>query len=84
MSEEIKDAGVVVPRAMVWSYVINGGLGFIFLVTYLFMITDVEAALEDWYPHIWVSHLNFLFFKLMPNFRTRSSARPSMMPASWV
>ncbi|KAB2571876.1 Choline transport protein [Lasiodiplodia hormozganensis] len=54
MSEEIKDAGVVVPRAMVWSYVINGGLGFIFLVTYLFMITDVEAALEDWYPHIWV------------------------------
>lgn len=59
MSEEIKDAGVVVPRAMVWSYVINGGLGFIFLVTYLFMITDVEAALEDWYPHIWVSHLGF-------------------------
>ncbi|OJD35022.1 gaba permease [Diplodia corticola] len=54
MSEEISDAGRVVPRAMVWSYVINGAIGFVFLVTYLFMITDIEAALEDWYPHIWV------------------------------
>ncbi|KAF4313593.1 Amino acid/polyamine transporter I [Botryosphaeria dothidea] len=54
MSEEIKDAGVTVPRAMVWSYIINGGLGLVFLISYLFMITDIEAALEDWYPHIWV------------------------------
>ncbi|KAH7021801.1 amino acid permease 2 [Macrophomina phaseolina] len=54
MSEEIKDAGVTVPRAMVWSYIINGALGLVFLVTYLFMITDIESALEDWYPHIWV------------------------------
>ncbi|KAL1639716.1 hypothetical protein SLS58_007614 [Diplodia intermedia] len=54
MSEEISDAGRVVPKAMIWSYLVNGGIGFVFLVTYLFMITDVEASLEDWYPHIWV------------------------------
>lgn len=55
MSEEIKDAGVTVPRAMVGSYIINGALGLIFLITYMFTITDIDAAINDWYPHIWVS-----------------------------
>lgn len=56
MSEEIKDAGITVPRAMMGSYAINGIIGLIFLVTYMFMITDVEAALGDptGYPHMWV------------------------------
>ncbi|KAF2477510.1 GABA permease-like protein [Lindgomyces ingoldianus] len=56
MSEEIKDAGITVPRAMVGSYVLNGALGLAFLVSYMFMMTDVEAALNDatGYPHIWV------------------------------
>ncbi|KAF2015390.1 amino acid transporter [Aaosphaeria arxii CBS 175.79] len=56
MSEEIKDAGKTVPRAMVWSYIINGALGLVFLVSYMFMMTDVEAALNDpsGYPHLWV------------------------------
>ncbi|CAI6333626.1 unnamed protein product [Periconia digitata] len=56
MSEEIKDAGKTVPRAMVNSYFLNGALGMIFLVSYMFMMTDVTAALDDptGYPHIWV------------------------------
>jgi len=56
MSEEIKDAGKTVPRAMLGSYFLNGALGIVFLITYMFMITDIDAALDDvsGYPHIWV------------------------------
>jgi choline transport protein len=56
MSEEIKDAGKTVPKAMIGAYLMNGSLGIVFLVSYMFMITDVEAALDDatGYPHIWV------------------------------
>lgn len=56
MAEEIKDAGKTVPRAMIGAYLMNGLLGIVFLISYMFMITDVEAALNDptGYPHIWV------------------------------
>jgi choline transport protein len=56
MSEEIKDAGKTVPKAMIGAYLMNGSLGLVFLISYMFMITDVEAALNDasGYPHIWV------------------------------
>lgn len=47
MAEETEDAGITVPRAMVGAYVVNGGLGLIFLLSFLFAITDLEAALED-------------------------------------
>jgi amino acid transporter len=56
MSEEIKDAGKTVPRAMLGSYFLNGALGLVFLISYMFMLTDIDAALEHvtGYPHIWV------------------------------
>ncbi|KAJ9630757.1 hypothetical protein H2203_001281 [Taxawa tesnikishii (nom. ined.)] len=56
MSEEIKDAGRTVPKAMVGSYLLNGALGLVFLITYLFCITDLEGALNDdtGYPHLFV------------------------------
>ena len=56
MAEEIKDAGKTVPRAMIGSYILNGITGLVFLITYMFMMTDVEAALNDvtGYPHMWV------------------------------
>jgi choline transport protein len=56
MAEEIKDAGKTVPRAMIGAYLMNGSLGIVFLISYMFMITDVEAALGDasGYPHLWV------------------------------
>jgi len=56
MSEEIKDAGQTVPRAMLGSYILNGALGLVFLISYVYMLTDLQAALDDitGYPHIWV------------------------------
>ena len=56
MSEEIKDAGVVVPKAMVQSYLLNGGLGIVFLVSFLFAIVDLDGAINDetGYPFIHV------------------------------
>jgi choline transport protein len=56
MSEEIKDAGVTVPQAMVGSYLLNGLLGGVFLVSYLFTITSVDDALNDvtGYPFLYV------------------------------
>jgi amino acid transporter len=61
MSEEIKDAGTTVPGAMAGSYILNGALGLVFLISYMFMMTDVDAALNDptYYPHIWVSKAPF-------------------------
>ncbi|KAF7194323.1 Choline transport protein [Pseudocercospora fuligena] len=56
MSEEIKDAGRTVPKAMIGSYVLNGGLGIVFLVTFLFSVVDLEGALNDdtGYPFLYV------------------------------
>ena len=41
---------------MVGAYVLNGFLGIIFLISYMFMMTDVDAALQDptTFPHIFV------------------------------
>ena len=56
MSEEIKDAGLSVPRAMVWSYFGNGIIGFILLITYLFAMPSVDDAISDpsGFPFIYV------------------------------
>jgi amino acid transporter len=56
MSEETKDAGITVPRAIIGSYLLNSALGIVFLISYLFCLTDVTAALDDptGYPHMWV------------------------------
>ncbi|KAH6915535.1 amino acid permease-domain-containing protein [Coprinopsis sp. MPI-PUGE-AT-0042] len=56
LAEEVKDAGKTVPRAMIGAYLMNGVIGLVFLVSYMFMITDLDAALNDasGYPHIWV------------------------------
>src|SRR5689334_24093971 len=47
MAEEVKDAGRNVPRAMVWSFALNGLLGLFFVITYLFCLPSVEDALAD-------------------------------------
>jgi Amino acid permease len=46
MAEETKTAGRSVPMAMVWSYVLNGAVGFIMLITLLFSLPDIGAALD--------------------------------------
>jgi amino acid transporter len=56
MAEEVKNAGLNVPKAMFWSYLLNGSLGFVFVITYAFAVTDIDAAVNDssGYPFIWV------------------------------
>lgn len=56
MSEEVKDAGVVVPRAIVTSFFVNGFMGLIVLISFLFCIPDVVEALGDptGYPFLYV------------------------------
>jgi choline transport protein len=41
---------------MIWSYLLNGSMGFVMLVTYCFCLTDVEAALSSrsGFPYIYV------------------------------
>lgn len=62
MSEEVKDAGLVVPRAIICSYVVNGFMGLILLITYLFCIPSVDDAIGDptGYPFLYVfrSHMS--------------------------
>ena len=56
MSEEVKDAGLVVPRAMVTSFFANGFMGLIVLISFLFCIPNVNDALNDdtGYPFLYV------------------------------
>lgn len=56
MSEEIKDASIIVPKSMVWSFLINLPFSFGLLLTYLFCIGDVSSALASptGYPFIYV------------------------------
>lgn len=56
MSEEIEDAGTIVPRAMVWSYLLDAPFTFGLLLTYLFTIGNVQEALNDrtGFPFIYV------------------------------
>ncbi|EXV05570.1 amino acid permease family protein [Metarhizium robertsii] len=56
MAEEIRDASVVVPRSMVWSFILNVPFTFGLLITYLFCIGDVQEALDSktGFPFIYV------------------------------
>ncbi|UNI19419.1 hypothetical protein JDV02_005603 [Purpureocillium takamizusanense] len=47
MSEEIQDASITLPRAMMWTIVINGLLGFVMLVTFCFCMGDVGIILSN-------------------------------------
>ncbi len=55
MSEEVKDAGLIVPRAMVTSFAVNGFMGLVMLITFLFCISSVSDALDH------VSGYSFLY-----------------------
>ncbi|OJD18037.1 hypothetical protein AJ78_01929 [Emergomyces pasteurianus Ep9510] len=56
MAEEVKDAGRNVPIAIAWGYTVNGVLGIIFIISYVFAIPSVEDALNDpsKFPFIYV------------------------------
>jgi len=46
MSEEVRNAAIVIPKIIVQTIVINGGLAFVFVLVLLFCIGDVTAALH--------------------------------------
>ena len=58
MSEEIQNAAVVVPKAIVFSIVLNGFLGFGMALALLFCIGDIDAALNTntKFPFIEIFH----------------------------
>ncbi|KAH8725675.1 amino acid permease-domain-containing protein [Phaeosphaeriaceae sp. PMI808] len=54
MSEELRDASYTLPRAMIWTAVVNSTLGFLMLITFCFCLGDVTAVLATptGQPHI--------------------------------
>ncbi|KAI0976248.1 putative GABA transporter [Xylaria arbuscula] len=44
MSEEIQTAAMVVPRALIYTILINGTLAFAIIIAFLFCLTDLAAA----------------------------------------
>ncbi|KAL4749891.1 hypothetical protein BDW72DRAFT_177338 [Aspergillus terricola var. indicus] len=54
MAEEVRDASVAIPRAIMLSVLINGSLGFGMLIAVLFCLGDLEAALATptGYPYM--------------------------------
>lgn len=46
MSEEVEDAAVTVPRSMVATVLLNGGMGFGMLIAVLFSMGSKDEALE--------------------------------------
>ena len=58
MSEELRDASYTLPRAMIWTAVVNSTLGFLMLITFCFCLGDVEGVImtATGQPHIQVMY----------------------------
>ncbi|KAI9039205.1 putative GABA permease [Aspergillus affinis] len=56
MSEEVRDAGRYVPIAIAWGYFSNGIMALVLIITLLFAMPSVQAALDDptGFPFIYV------------------------------
>ena len=50
LSEETVDAGRTVPKAVIWSVAVSGGVGTLFLVTTVLGIRDLDAVVASDYP----------------------------------
>ncbi|KAL2289512.1 hypothetical protein FJTKL_01782 [Diaporthe vaccinii] len=47
MSEELRDAGKTLPKCMIWTTVVNGGLAWIMAITFCFCVGDLEEVLNS-------------------------------------
>jgi len=52
LAEEIEDAGVVLPRSMLWSYYINAPLTLLMATVYCFSITSIPKVLASPMPFV--------------------------------
>jgi choline transport protein len=46
MSEELKNASKTLPRAMIWTSIVNGAMGFVMLITILYTMGDFESVIS--------------------------------------
>jgi choline transport protein len=46
MSEELRDASHTLPRAMIWTAIVNSSMGFLMLITFCFCMGDVKSVLN--------------------------------------
>jgi amino acid transporter len=53
-AEEVKNASVVTPKTMFWAYMLNIPLAFAMLLVFLFAMTDVETAVDQAFPFVWI------------------------------
>ena len=53
-AEEVRDASIVTPKTMFWSYMLNIPLAFAMLLVFLFAMTDVATATTEGFPFIWI------------------------------
>lgn len=51
-AEEVRDASVVVPKAMWWSYVLNSAMAFVMVITMLYCIGPLESILDADLPYL--------------------------------
>lgn len=54
LAEEVEDAALLVPQAMIWSYLVNAPLAFILVLTLCFNLGSVEAALKSSSMFVWI------------------------------
>ncbi|OBT68100.1 hypothetical protein VE03_01538 [Pseudogymnoascus sp. 23342-1-I1] len=56
MSEEIKDASIVLPKAIIWAAIMNGSLGFVMVITFCFTLGNILDIIDSptGYPFIQV------------------------------
>ncbi|KLU92884.1 hypothetical protein MAPG_11745 [Magnaporthiopsis poae ATCC 64411] len=47
MAEEVREAAVMVPRAMMWAYIINAAQAWVLVVSLCFCIGDLEEVLQS-------------------------------------
>lgn len=47
MSEEVRNAAYVIPRSMMWSWLGNGLMGFVMIITFCFCVADTQKVLES-------------------------------------
>ena len=47
MAEEIENASIVVPKAIVLTYASNGVVAFLMLIVFLFALQDTQTALAS-------------------------------------
>lgn len=60
MAEEVRDAGLTVPKAIITTFMINALLGLIMMVSFVFCVPSIDDALNDptGYPFLYVLQLS--------------------------